>query len=320
MERARLLDRARRLRRRAAVLERAAGARAGLIWLTVLHGDWARIHGTTQARLDETASDETTAAGDHPGRAVTAALLGDLQTARRAAADAESRDSTDAFVTRGAGLARAVTHLLAGEANSALAVLGELAHTAETVEPYAGLGLLAESAYRAGRPEVAALLLAPVDTPCLPGVRDELVVAHAFLSDDRPNTSAVRSPFALGRIELAHGMRRRRARDEGAARPHLAAALDLFRVTGATPWTQLAANELRASGHRVAPVPQGLTERQLAIVRLAAAGFSNRQIAERLVLSTRTVGTHLYRAFPKLGITSRHQLPSALAPAARDAS
>ena len=47
--------------------------------------------------------------------------------------------------------------------------------------------------------------------------------------------------------------------------------------------------------------------------QLAAGGLSNREIAERLYLSHRTVGSHLYRLFPKLGITSRIQLPSALA-------
>jgi hypothetical protein len=47
--------------------------------------------------------------------------------------------------------------------------------------------------------------------------------------------------------------------------------------------------------------------------KLAAGGLSNRAIAERLYLSHRTVGSHLYRIFPKLGITSRIQLPSALA-------
>ena len=43
-------------------------------------------------------------------------------------------------------------------------------------------------------------------------------------------------------------------------------------------------------------------------VRLAAAGATNRDIATQLFLSPRTVGHHLYRAFPKLGITSRNQL------------
>lgn len=47
---------------------------------------------------------------------------------------------------------------------------------------------------------------------------------------------------------------------------------------------------------------------------LAAAGLTNKEIGERLFLSHRTVGTHLYRVFPKLGVTSRAALRDALTP------
>jgi DNA-binding NarL/FixJ family response regulator len=50
----------------------------------------------------------------------------------------------------------------------------------------------------------------------------------------------------------------------------------------------------------------------LQIAQLAAEGLSNREIGERLYLSHRTVGSHLYRIFPKLGITSRAELHTAL--------
>ena len=51
-----------------------------------------------------------------------------------------------------------------------------------------------------------------------------------------------------------------------------------------------------------------LTPQELQIARLAAQGLSNREIGQRLYLSHRTVGSHLYRIFPKLGVTSRMQL------------
>ena len=54
------------------------------------------------------------------------------------------------------------------------------------------------------------------------------------------------------------------------------------------------------------------TPQELQIASLAAEGLSNWQICTRLYLSHRTVGSHLYRVFPKLGITSRAQLHTAL--------
>ncbi len=53
--------------------------------------------------------------------------------------------------------------------------------------------------------------------------------------------------------------------------------------------------------------------KNLQIARLAADGLTNQEIGERLFLSHRTVGSHLYRIFPKLDVTSRMQLRDALA-------
>ncbi len=51
-----------------------------------------------------------------------------------------------------------------------------------------------------------------------------------------------------------------------------------------------------------------LSPQQRQIVRLAAHGLTNREIGEKLFLSPRTASSHLYRSFPKLGITARAQL------------
>jgi DNA-binding NarL/FixJ family response regulator len=123
--------------------------------------------------------------------------------------------------------------------------------------------------------------------------------------------------FDLARVELAYGERLRRAKQTPAARTQLAAALDTFERLRARPWAQRAANELRATGITIGRPevtgPEALSPQQLEIARLAAAGMSNKEIGERLFLSHRTVGSHLYQIFPKLGITSRAALRDALA-------
>ena len=55
-----------------------------------------------------------------------------------------------------------------------------------------------------------------------------------------------------------------------------------------------------------------LSAQQLQIARLAAQGLSNQEIGQRLYLSPRTIGSHLYRTFPKLDISSRIELASRL--------
>jgi DNA-binding CsgD family transcriptional regulator len=61
----------------------------------------------------------------------------------------------------------------------------------------------------------------------------------------------------------------------------------------------------------MSPAPD-LTPQELQIARLAARGLSNREIGDLLFLSHRTVGSHLYHLFPKLGVTTRGQLAGAL--------
>jgi DNA-binding CsgD family transcriptional regulator len=124
-------------------------------------------------------------------------------------------------------------------------------------------------------------------------------------------------PFDLARIHLTYGERLRRDRATSDARRHLSAAYDIFRQLGAAPWAARAGSELRATGQPSArtqrPEPVTLTSQQQEIAALAAAGLTNKQIGERMYLSHRTVATHLYRIFPKLGVTSRAALGDALA-------
>ena len=123
-------------------------------------------------------------------------------------------------------------------------------------------------------------------------------------------------PFDYARIELAYGVRLRRAKLVARARVHLNQALETFEGLSARPWAARASSELRATGRAVKPPQNGdmaaLTEQEREIALLAAQGLTNKQIGERLFLSHRTVATHLYQIFPKLGISSRAALRDAL--------
>jgi DNA-binding NarL/FixJ family response regulator len=119
-------------------------------------------------------------------------------------------------------------------------------------------------------------------------------------------------------VQLAFGERLRRAREPNLARTPLAAALRAFERLQAHPWVVRAGNELRATGQAPTPVQtqrktfETLTVQEFEIATLAATGLTNKQIGERLHLSHRTVASHLYRIFPKLGIATRSSLRDAL--------
>ncbi|MFC1432525.1 helix-turn-helix transcriptional regulator [Streptacidiphilus sp. N1-3] len=125
-------------------------------------------------------------------------------------------------------------------------------------------------------------------------------------------------PFERARTELLYGEWLRRERRRTDARHQLHGALETFEELGALPWAARARTELQACGGAAdldSPTNTRfgrLSPQEREVVRLAATGATNREIAAQLFLSPRTVGHHLYRAFPKLGISSRTELPQVL--------
>lgn len=126
-------------------------------------------------------------------------------------------------------------------------------------------------------------------------------------------------PFARARLALDYGKWLRRQRETVAARTQLRASQDVFVRLGAVPWRDMALAELRAIGVSAldtdtvqAPGAAFLSAQEGRIARLAAQGLSNRQIADRLCISPRTVGSHLYKVYPRLGVSSRRELMRAL--------
>lgn len=186
---------------------------------------------------------------------------------------------------------------------------------------------LVEAAVRSGVPDRAHGPLAVfrhwaeyVDRPVATGL---VLRCRALLADDGDAdelyAEALRlqerhgGPYERARTQLVYGewLRRRRRRTE--ARAHLAAAVSAFERLGAKLWAERARGELAAFGERVdEPRRSGplilLTPQELQVVRLAATGHTNKEIAAQLFLSPRTVGHHLYKAYPKLGVTGRAEL------------
>jgi DNA-binding CsgD family transcriptional regulator len=197
---------------------------------------------------------------------------------------------------------------------------------------------LTEAAVRSGRAAEAAAHVATATEAGIGGLSPRLQLvtlgATALVSPPAEATpwfdaalavpDGQRWPFDRARIQLAYGEHLRRSRHAAAARIQLAQAIDTFRRLRAQPWADRAARELRATGKATPGSDTGpragdaapdvtLTPQQRQVAELAASGLTNKQIAERLFLSPRTVSTHLYELFPKLGITSRAALRDALA-------
>ena len=188
---------------------------------------------------------------------------------------------------------------------------------------------LVEAGVAIGKARQACRVVAELDQVAVEGgqpyLARALACSRAILAADEDAdehyaavlAGATDYPFLRARALYSQGRRMRRARRSADSREPLREAVDLFDAMGATRWSARARLELRATGETVSPrTPEArdrLTAQELQIGKLAAEGLSNREIGERLILSPRTIGSHLYRIFPKLGISSRSELRDALA-------
>jgi len=116
----------------------------------------------------------------------------------------------------------------------------------------------------------------------------------------------------LARSELLYGEWLRREKRQRDAREHLQAAYGTFQEIGADAFAERARLELAATGQTARQPASshggGLTPQELQVATLAAAGFTNTEIASRLFISPKTVDYHLGKVFRKLGVGSRRQL------------
>ena len=188
---------------------------------------------------------------------------------------------------------------------------------------------LAEAAWGCGRVKEVQAVIAELDaiaTRCeAPILHAGLICAKPLLESDEDagdlftrglaaNLDAL--PFHRARTLFSYGRWLRRRRRSADSRSPLRESIRVFDTLGARCWADRARLELRATGETIGPrtplARDQLTPQELQIAQLAARGLSNRAIAERLSLSPRTIGGHLYRIFPKIGVSGRGQLRDVL--------
>ena len=316
-------------------------------WAAVFLGNWdvARPAAEEAGRLARETGQPRWAAAADLVQASLAALRGDLDGAESLADDAERlllplvAHPTLAL----AQIARGLAALGRGGYADAYGHLRRVFDPADIAyHPFVRfwvVGELAEAAARSGQgqgerdgdgDDTRALLdelSAIARTSRSPLLLVGLAYARLQLADDAEAEPLFRAalgvdlsawPFHRGRLLLAYGSWLRRQRRIAESRTPLRTARELFDALGAVPWGERARQELRAAGEtsrrRTPEAREQLSPQELQIAGMAADGLTNREIGQKLYLSHRTVGSHLYRIFPKLGITSRSQLGTSLRP------
>jgi DNA-binding CsgD family transcriptional regulator len=125
-----------------------------------------------------------------------------------------------------------------------------------------------------------------------------------------------RARLELARVTCELGAELRRKGERSTARDALRRAHTIALECGATRLANRARDELGRSGARLMREPasgvEGLTPSEVRVAELAAEGLTNREVAQALFVSEKTVETHLGRVYRKLDIKSRHALPGAL--------
>jgi ATP/maltotriose-dependent transcriptional regulator MalT len=268
-------------------------------------------------------------------QALLAALRGDNEAADALAAGAERTcvPIGASGVLAAAQLARGLAALGDGRPADALGHLRRLHDPADPAYHYAvrcyAVGDLAEAAVRSGAADGISELMQEMEAAARqtssPALHAGLRYARALLAETTEAAAlfdaALQSdmstwPFLRARVQLAYGEWLHQHRQNAASREPLRAAREAFDALGVAPWSSRARQQLRATGETSRPrtlqARDQLTPQELQIIQMAAEGLSNREIGQKLYLSHRTVSSHLYRAFPKLGIASRTELRAVL--------
>jgi DNA-binding CsgD family transcriptional regulator len=306
-------------------------------WVEIALGRWASAEMLVDesGRLAAEVGQSWWRTGSSIAGATLRGLRGEAQIAERLLAEAEKTAIPQGLndLICMIAFARGVTWLGAGRPAVALE---HLTRVFDRKDPafheaarFMSITYLADAAWQSGQRHVAVPILDDLETLAQrtpsPTLHAGLVYARPVLAPDDAaerlyhvalGSELKHHPFDHARLQLAYGAWLRRQRRVSESRGPLRAARQVFDALACVPWGERARQELRAAGEQSRPRIPGardqLSPQELQIAQLAADGLTNREIGQRLYLSHRTVGSHLYRIFPKLDITSRAQLAARL--------
>jgi len=286
---------------------------ASRTWAEVLHGEGF----SAVDDIDRTGTG--TGAESAAVLALTAGLRGTAGLARQSAARAERFTGERSRTIVGIQLARTLAWMwdadfAAAYQSVSMLFIGDRTHGRDGSA--AAIGIFAEVALRCGHGDTARLALDDFeDYPRNDSAEaQEIALAAAVLGGDTALEHAVsarapKSALVVARLNLAWGARLRRTGRAREARAPLQAALELFDELDSGTWQRIAARELRGAGHGgAAATISPLSTQEMAVAHAISLGLSNREAADLLYLSPRTVSNHLYSIYPKLGVRSRTQL------------
>lgn len=187
----------------------------------------------------------------------------------------------------------------------ALARCGRIAEAERALHPF-------EDAARA-RARRSALAAAARVRGCLAVARGQPEAARTRYDEAAAIIAALDVPFEEATIRLEYGRLLRRSGQRRAALRELSAARTVFASLGASPFLQRCDTELGKHPQDI-PAQAGLplTSRQLAVAQAVAEGKTNRQVADELYITTKTVEFHLSQILARLGVDSRSQIGTAL--------
>jgi DNA-binding CsgD family transcriptional regulator len=144
------------------------------------------------------------------------------------------------------------------------------------------------------------------------GAEGNTDAARAAFEAGRAQLAGLHLPYDRARVDFAYGQTMRRAGKRREAAAVLTAARADFAALGAATYVERCERELQAAGtsvsRRDAADLRVLTPQERAVARLVAGGASNKQAAEELYISVKTVQYHLTHAYEKLGVGSRGEL------------